>query len=66
MRDKVAQLQRVVSYATSVIMFNHVISMIDAVWITRKSNTNIDVKVKPTFDYNNSYGVGGITILFKW
>ena len=66
MRDEVAQLQRIVSYATSVMMFNHVISMIDAVWITRKTNSKLDIVLKPKFDYSNLYGIGGVTLSLKW
>ncbi len=66
MRDEVAQLQRVVSYATSMIMFNHVMSMIDAVWIARKSNSKLDIKLKPKFDYSNPYGIGGVTLSIQW
>ena len=72
MRDEVAQLERVVSYAVTVVMFNHVVSMVDAVlnkrflWFGSKSKANFDVKLKPTFDYYNSYGFGGVTVHFIW
>jgi len=72
MRDEVAQLERVASYAVTIVMFNHVVSMVDAVlnkkflWFGSKSDSNFDVKLKPTFDYYNSYGLGGVKVLFKW
>ena len=66
MRDEVAQLQRVVSYATSAIMLNHVVSMIDAVWITRKKNSQVSYNIKPIFDYKNAHGIGGLTFSLIW
>ena len=66
MRDEVAQLQRVVSYATSAIMLNHVVSMIDAVWISRKKNSQVSYNIKPIFDYKNAHGIGGLTFSLIW
>ena len=66
MRDDVAKLQRVVTYATSAIMLNHVVSMLDAVWIAKAANKNFNFNLEPIFDYNLPYGVGGLKVVLKW
>jgi len=56
-------------YAVSAIMFNHVISAIDAVWETRKrtrQSGNVEASIKPTFSRSSKYGIGGISLSLRW
>ncbi len=56
-------------YAVSAIMFNHVISAIDAVWETRRRtlrSSKVEASIKPTFSRNSKYGIGGISLSLRW
>ena len=66
MRDQVAKFERVASYATSVILFNHIFSIIDAAWIKTDKHNKYKIEARPLFNKNNKLGVGGFTIYFKW
>ena len=68
LRDEYNKLGKVAGYAISTVMFNHVVSMIDAVISTnsynrRKSNR---ISAVPVFDPNAKYGVSSITINFRF
>ncbi len=52
-------------YAVSVVMFNHIVSGLDAAWIANKKEKHL-----PGFHLNydplNKWGVGGVGITFTW
>ena len=66
MRDQVAKLERVASYAASTILFNHIFSMIDAAWTRNTDCQKYSMDVKPFFNYNNKYGIGGLSFSLIW
>ena len=66
MRDQVAKFERIASYATSVILFNHIFSMIDAAWTKTDKNKRYIIQARPLFNKNNKLGIGGLTVNLKW
>ena len=58
-------------YAVSALMFNHVISALEAVWSTQvrnrpKKEQNIQTNVGLLYDQQAKYGVGGIAVSLHW
>ena len=58
-------------YAVSAVMFNHVISALEAVWSTQvrnrpKKEQNIQTNVGLLYDQHAKYGVGGIAVSLHW
>ena len=58
-------------YAVSAVMFNHVISALEAVWSTQvrnrpKKEQNVQTKVGLLYDQHANYGVGGIAVSLHW
>ena len=58
-------------YAVSVVMFNHVISALEAVWSTQirnrpKKEQKVQTNVGLLYDQHSKYGVGGIAISLNW
>ena len=67
LRDEYNKLGKVAGFAVSAIMFNHVVSMIDAVISTNVYNRkqNNRVSAEPVFDPNAKFGVSGIKLKFR-
>ena len=66
-RYKTNQKLNAAKYCINVLMFNHVISVIDAVWSSQKTakennNANLKTKFNLVYDPNNNSGVGGIRL----
>ena len=69
-RARSNDLLKMANYAVTAIMFNHVISGMEAVFANqrkarlkaRESNTDVGLY----YDPRNKYGVGGIEVSFKW
>ena len=58
-------------FAISAVMFNHVISAMDAIWSTQDTNRAKKTKQVKTdvgllYDKHSKYGVGGISISLNW
>jgi hypothetical protein len=56
-------------YAVSAIMFNHVLSAIDAVWETSrraKRPDKVEASLKPIFSPSSKFGIGGFSLSLKW
>lgn len=69
-RDKSNQYLKLANYAVSAIMFNHVISGIEAVLTNqRKARSKAEqskTDVGLYYDPRNKYGIGGISVSYKW
>ena len=63
---------RYLSYATysiSAVMFNHIISAVDAVWTTRKrakKQSKVETSVNLQYSPYNRFGIGGLKFSFNW
>ncbi len=66
MRDNVANYQEIAVYALSAVMFNHIASMIDAVFTANAKNSQLTVSARPTFNPAGKLGVGGIKVSIRW
>jgi len=58
-------------YAVSAVMFNHVISALEAVWSTHirskpKKEQKVETTVGLSYDQHAKYGVGGIAVFLQW
>ena len=58
-------------YAVSAVMFNHVISALEAVWSTQirnrpKKEQKVQTNVGLLYDQHAKYGVGGIAVSLHW
>jgi len=58
-------------YAVSAVMFNHVISALEAVWSTQirnrpKKEQKVQTNVGLLYDQHATYGVGGIAVSLHW
>ena len=58
-------------YAVSAVMFNHVISALEAVWSTQirnrpKKEQKVQTNVGLLYDQHAKYGVGGIAVSLQW
>jgi hypothetical protein len=56
-------------YAVSAVMFNHIISAVDAVWETRRRSMRpdkIEASLKPTFSPSSKFGIGGFSLSLRW
>ena len=69
-RDKSNQYLKLANYAVTAIMFNHVISGIEAVLTNqRKARSKAEqskTDVGLYYDPRNKYGIGGISVSYKW
>jgi len=69
LRDEYNNIGKMAGYAMTSVMFNHVISMIDAVISTniynRKSQQS-RVTAEPILDLESKYGVGGIQLNYRF
>ena len=69
-RSRSNDLLRMANYAVSAIMFNHVISGMEAVF-TNQRNARTKAKQSNTavglyYDPRNKYGIGGINVSYQW
>ena len=58
-------------FAISAMMFNHVVSAMDAIWSTQNKNRpkkskELNTDVGLLYDRNSKYGVGGLSISLYW
>ncbi|MEE9464231.1 MAG: hypothetical protein V3W14_01485, partial [Candidatus Neomarinimicrobiota bacterium] len=67
-RERSNQLRSTASYAISALMFNHVVSAIDAIFITAKWNRQRGLKLESNllFDPTWQHGIGGISLSVTW
>ena len=61
----------IAKFAVSAVMFNHVISALEAVWSTQTRNRptkeqKVQTNVGLLYNQHSKYGVGGITISLHW
>ena len=69
LRDGYNKLGKMAGYAMTTVMFNHVVSMIDAVITTNMYNRNHSqsrISAEPILDINSKYGVGGVKINYRF
>ena len=66
MRNNVANYQEIAGYAISAVMFNHVASMIDAVFTAKAKNSQFTLSARPTFNPKNNMGIGGLIVSIRW
>jgi len=68
MRKQANDFMSISGYAVSAVLLNHVASMIDAVFVTRESNSRDEQNFSARLKYNpkNKYGIGGLEVSFKW
>ncbi|MFC1548059.1 hypothetical protein ACFL5M_05990 [Candidatus Neomarinimicrobiota bacterium] len=68
MRDKANRLKSVASYSVSALMFNHVISAVDAIFATAKWNREHATRFSGQLLYSptTAYGVSGVQISVAW
>jgi hypothetical protein len=68
LRDKANRLKSVASYSVSALMFNHVISAVDAIFTTAKWNREHATRFSGQLLYSpaTAYGVGGVQISIAW
>jgi len=69
-REKSNDLLKMANYAITAIMFNHVISGLDAVFTNQKQAREKAQKLKTDvglyYDPRNKYGIGGISVSYEW
>ncbi len=68
MRSDANHLMSAASYAISALMFNHVISAIDAIFVTANWNREHASRLSSRLLYNpaSSHGIGGIQLTLSW
>ena len=62
MFEKAEEYYDVAGYALSVILTNHVVSMIDALLAAKSYNKKLDFTITPYYDHRHKWGIGGFTI----
>lgn len=67
-RDRNNLLLNYSKYTVSAILFNHVISALDAIYLVNRFNSRLDesVSMALTFDPRNSFGIGGVRVSFSF
>ena len=67
-RDRSNQLRRTAGYAISALMFNHVLSAVDAIFSTAQWNRQRGLELRGSlrFDPDQNLGVGGVTFSVMW
>ena len=69
MRYKSNTYLKMATYAVSAVMFNHVISALEAVWTSqsdaRKKKT-YDTSIGLFYNKNTQYGIGGLSLAISW
>jgi hypothetical protein len=68
MRAEANRFKQVASYAISAVMFNHVVSAVDAIFSTTRWNRAHVGRISGQvwYDPTNRYGLGGIRLSFAW
>ncbi len=68
MRGEANRLKSTASYVVSAIMFNHVLSAVDAIFATSKWNRGHALRVggRLWFDPTNNHGVRGVQFSLAW
>jgi hypothetical protein len=68
LREKANQLKSVASYSVSALMFNHIISAVDAIFTTANWNREHAKRFSGQLLYSPiaAYGVGGVQISIAW
>jgi len=69
LRDEYNNIGKFAGYAMTAVMFNHVISMIDAVITTNiynRKNSQSRISAEPILDTTSKYGVGGIKLKYRF
>ena len=69
MRYKSNTYLKMATYTVSAVMFNHVISALEAVWTSqsdaRKKKT-YDTSIGLFYNKNTQYGIGGLSLAISW
>ncbi len=69
LREEHNRYLQLAAYSVSAIMFNHIISAVDAVWETRRRSTRpdkVEASLKPTFSPSPKFGIGGFSLSLRW
>ncbi|UCD38695.1 MAG: hypothetical protein JSW54_04235, partial [Fidelibacterota bacterium] len=68
MREETNRLKRTASYAISALMFNHVVSAVDAIFATSRWNREHASRLSGRLLFNPacSHGIGGLQITLTW
>ena len=69
LRDGYNNIGKIAGYAMTAVMFNHVISMIDAVITTNiynRKNQQSRISAEPILDMDVKYGVSGIKLNYRF
>jgi hypothetical protein len=69
LREEHNRYLQLAAYSVSAIMFNHIISAVDAVWETRRRSTRpdkVEASLKPTFSPSSKFGIGGFSLSLRW
>ena len=69
LRDQYNKIGQIAGYATTMVLFNHVLSMVDALIMTNFHNEKkllTNISVEPVLDINTKYGVGGIKFNYRF
>mgnify|MGYP001302274861 CR=1 FL=1 len=60
---------KMATYAVSALMFNHVISGLEAVWDSQskaRKQKSVDTSLGLYYNKNSKYGIGGLTVAVNW
>ncbi|MEE9166068.1 MAG: hypothetical protein V3U24_01180 [Candidatus Neomarinimicrobiota bacterium] len=60
---------QIAGYAVSAMMLNHVVSAIDAFWVTRRravDSPRINTSLRPLFTTKSKFGIAGISVSISW
>ena len=60
---------KMATYAVSALMFNHVISGLEAVWASQskaRKQKSVDTSMGLYYNKNSKYGIGGLTVAINW
>jgi hypothetical protein len=69
LREEHNRYLQLAAYSVSAIMFNHIISAVDAVWETRRRSMRpdkVEASLKPTFSSSSKFGIGGFSLSLRW
>jgi len=69
LREEHNRYLQLAAYSVSAIMFNHIISAVDAVWETRRRSMRpdkVEASLKPTFSPSSKFGIGGFSLSLRW
>jgi hypothetical protein len=67
-RERSNQLRSTAGYAISALMFNHVLSAVDAIFSTARWNRERGLELRGSlrFDPDKNHGIGGVTLSVTW